>query len=363
MFARTHRRLSSVMTLALAAAALAAVAPSTQAQSKDDLKVGSQAPAASVAGATLIQGTAPEPFQLGHTYVYEFWATWCAPCRKAIPHMNALYQSLRHKGVHFVGISDEDPNKVRPWVKQRGDGMSYTVIADPDGGFNKAWMKPAKRKGIPSAFIVGPTGRLAFIGHPLDPSFERILRLCADGKYDPVLYKKAEPYLSGIQHAVEGRDWAHAHRQLDKVIEIDPWVFSDQALEKYKLLLIEQEQPEKASAFLDMQIKVYGDKPDVLADIARMLVDDPDLPSRDQAAAARAITALALVQGEKDPVVLEVLALVAFRKGDVNSAVRNQFQAWMAADPDMKPAYKLVLDKYKKEQAGSGKGDRRSGRR
>ena len=45
-------------------------------------------------------------------YVLEFWATWCAPCRKSIPHLTQLQEEYELDGLKIVGIStDEDADK------------------------------------------------------------------------------------------------------------------------------------------------------------------------------------------------------------------------------------------------------------
>jgi thiol-disulfide isomerase/thioredoxin len=336
-----------------------------QAQRNKKIEVGSDAPPAVFEGAKLISGAEPTSFEEGKTYVIEFWATWCAPCRKSIPHLNELSKSLKRKGVTVIGISDEKPDVVASFVRKKGDGMSYTVIADPDGKYKKAWMQAAGAKGIPTAFIVGPTGRIVYIGHPMEDSFERILRLCSDGKYDPTLYDQAQPLLVGVEQSIKVRDWGMAHRQLDKAIEIDPWVFSHLMQRKYKLMLIEEGRVEDANVYLASQIDVYFDKPDVLADIALMTSSDPDLPAPNMELAHSAIVALTMAKGEKNPEVLAVVAIVAYKQGDLDGAVRNQFQAWMAADPDVKSDYKTTLDRYKSEQNAKRGGSRkqRAGRR
>lgn len=357
-------KIPAVAALALSCLAIGLLAAPLQAQRNQKLEVGSNAPPALFEGTKLISGAEPTSFEQGKTYVIEFWATWCPPCRKSIPHLNDLSKSLRRKGVSIIGISDEKPDVVASFVKKQGDGMSYTVIADPDKKYHKAWMQPAKAKGIPTAFIVGPTGRIAFIGHPMEPGFERVLNLCSDGKYDPLLYERAQPLLDGADRSVKVRDWNMAHRQLDKALEIDPWVFSRLMQRKYKMMVIDEEKPDEAKAYINEQLQVYADKPDVLADIARMASSDPDLPRADMELAESAVAALAMAKGEKNPEVLEVVALVAYKKGDLDGAVRSQFQAWMAAAPEVKPDYKTTLDRYKAEQnAKRDSGGRRSGRR
>ena len=339
---------------------------STTAQAREKLKVGSPAPASTFAGAQLISGTAPpSSFQKGKTYVVEFWATWCGPCLKSIPHLNDLSKQLKRSGVQFMGISDESASKVSAFVKKKGDGMSYTVISDSKKGYNSAYMKAAGARGIPTAFIVGPNGKIAFIGHPMSDEFEQVLLECSGGKYDPELMKSAQPMLDGADRSIATRDWNQAHRQLDKVLELDSWVFSDVMIQKYKLMLNEQNDPDMADAYLRKQVNVYADKPDVLTDIVILMINDPDVPKGNMDIAKEAVSRVAMAQGEDDPQVLELIALVSYHQGDINGAVDKQFKAWMAAEADYKPEMKRVLDKYKAEQAKArgGKGTRRGGRR
>lgn len=53
----------------------------------------------------------------GQAVVLEFWATWCAGCREAIPHLNRLQQDLAGKPVRFVSITDEDAAVVQAFLK------------------------------------------------------------------------------------------------------------------------------------------------------------------------------------------------------------------------------------------------------
>jgi thiol-disulfide isomerase/thioredoxin len=338
---------------------------STTAQAREKLKVGSPAPASTFAGAQLVSGTAPpSSFQKGKTYVVEFWATWCGPCLKSIPHLNDLSKQLKRSGVQFMGISDESASKVSAFVKKKGDGMSYTVISDVKKDYNKAYMSAAGAKGIPTAFIVGPTGSIVYIGHPMDDEFERVLLLCSDGKYDPELTARAEPMMNAVKGSIATRDWNQAHRQLDKIIEIDSWIFSDIMIQKYKMMLNDQGKPGEAEAYLRRQLNVYAAKPDVLEDIAMLMLMDPEVENGNMEIADQAVGQIVSIKGEKDPYVLELVARIAYHKGDLNQAIDSQFQAWMAADPGSKPDLKRMLDKYKSEQSKStGRGTRRGGRR
>jgi thiol-disulfide isomerase/thioredoxin len=44
--------------------------------------------------------------------VLEFWATWCGPCIKAVPHLNEIQERTKHKDLYFISITDESVEKI-----------------------------------------------------------------------------------------------------------------------------------------------------------------------------------------------------------------------------------------------------------
>jgi thiol-disulfide isomerase/thioredoxin len=110
-------------------------------------------------------------------YVVEFWATWCGPCRVSIPHLSALQKRLKDRVV-VVGISNEDPATVKPFVKKMGAQMDYVVACDDSAQTNAGYMAAYGFNGIPTAFVVDKEGRVLWAGHPmggLDKALEQIL--------------------------------------------------------------------------------------------------------------------------------------------------------------------------------------------
>lgn len=54
----------------------------------------------------------------GRILVINYWATWCAPCREEIPLFVLLQREYAAKNVQFIGISIDQPDKVRAFAKE-----------------------------------------------------------------------------------------------------------------------------------------------------------------------------------------------------------------------------------------------------
>jgi peroxiredoxin len=93
--------------------------------------------------------------QRGKVVVVNFWATWCPPCRKELPDLEALHKRFAAKGLVILGITDEKADVVKPFVARQG--MTYPVLLDPDRKAGKRF----RVEGIPRTLIYGRTGKLA----------------------------------------------------------------------------------------------------------------------------------------------------------------------------------------------------------
>ena len=111
--------------------------------------------------------------------VVEFWATWCGPCKASIPHLSELAHKFADRGVVFVGVSDEDAAKVRPFVDNMGAKMDYTVAIDNNRQTSDGYMKAFGQNGIPCAFIVDREGRVAWVGHPMGDLEKQLEKLAS----------------------------------------------------------------------------------------------------------------------------------------------------------------------------------------
>jgi thiol-disulfide isomerase/thioredoxin len=68
----------------------------------------------------------------GRTLVINFWATWCEPCRREIPLLEALHGENAGKNMEIVGIAVDHPDSVQKMVKDLKIG--YPVLVGEKGG-------------------------------------------------------------------------------------------------------------------------------------------------------------------------------------------------------------------------------------
>jgi peroxiredoxin len=91
----------------------------------------------------------------GKVVLVNFWATWCPPCRKELPGLEALDQRFRSRGLVILAISDEEAGKVRPFVAEHK--LSCPVLLDPGRKVNELFQV----EGIPKSFVYDRSGKLA----------------------------------------------------------------------------------------------------------------------------------------------------------------------------------------------------------
>ncbi|HEY2837788.1 MAG TPA: TlpA disulfide reductase family protein [Pirellulales bacterium] len=103
-------------------------------------------------------GEAPTPEELkGQVFVVDVWASWCGPCKKAIPEMITTYEKYKDRGVRFFGLSQDDANtleQARVFVKRAG-------VPWPNG-YGASTADSLGVEYIPMVFVVGRDGRVVW---------------------------------------------------------------------------------------------------------------------------------------------------------------------------------------------------------
>jgi peroxiredoxin len=90
----------------------------------------------------------------GKVVLVNFWATWCPPCRKEMPDLEALGKRFKDQGLAILAISDEDAAKVKPFIVERQ--FTFPILLDPGRKANKLFAV----EGIPKTFIYDRDGRM-----------------------------------------------------------------------------------------------------------------------------------------------------------------------------------------------------------
>jgi peroxiredoxin len=93
----------------------------------------------------------------GKAVVLDFWATWCLPCRKRLPHLQALAadQGLAGKGLVVLAIDEQENSwDIRTFLDK--SGHTFTVLRDTDGSVARAYSVAS----LPMTIIIGRDGNI-----------------------------------------------------------------------------------------------------------------------------------------------------------------------------------------------------------
>lgn len=123
------------------------------------IKVGDKAPKLNITD--WVQNVPIDTSLEGKFLVLDFWATWCGPCIKAVPHLNELQaQFNNNKKVIFISMSDEKPEKIAQTLKRVK--FNSSVVSDQ----NKTTHKNLDVHDIPVTFLIDDNGFIRWMGSP-----------------------------------------------------------------------------------------------------------------------------------------------------------------------------------------------------
>jgi len=120
------------------------------------IDAGAPAPDFTVAGAD------GKPLQLsayrGKLVYLDFWASWCAPCRRSFPWMNAMQEKYGAGGLVVLGVNvDQRRPDADRFLAQVP--AAFTIAYDPQGAAPALYAI----KGMPSSVLIDPQGRVVFV--------------------------------------------------------------------------------------------------------------------------------------------------------------------------------------------------------
>lgn len=378
--------LRTIFSLALLSAiSLSAVSTFAEDDKPKELLVGDAAPPLAVK--EFVKGEPVKELAKGKVYVIEFWATWCGPCIKAIPHVSEL--QAKHKEVVFIGVDvmEKDADEqVKAFVKKMGDKMNYRVAidkpdpdADDDGSgvMAKTWLEASYQQGIPCSMIVDAAGKVAWIGHPmeLDEPLEKVIA----GKWDLAAAAKEfkseieavkieKEFTTAVDKALDAEKFAEAVKLLDEGFAKAPALEKNYGMVKFSALQA-QEKEEAAYAYGLKLIEKFGaEDPNIpFGIVSSALLDDDDKPvaKLEGAEAKFVVTAstelvkiMADFPGGNGAVrsqAQELNAQALFASGDAKGAVASQEKALALAKGSPREKDATIAEKLKKYQAALAK--------
>lgn len=324
-----------------------------------ELVIGDPAPV--IAISKWIKGEPVAAYAPDKVFVVEFWATWCGPCLQSMPHIASLQSEYGDK-VTFIGVTAEDDATVTEFMgnlagqgdKTWSDVLTYRIALDDERKTNERFMDAAGQGGIPCAFIIGKSGNVEWIGHPIE--IDGPLKQIVDGSWDSALAKKSASESKALEKALRtvGPKLDESMAAGDVPGSI---VLVDDLLKQFpgnSMLLktrfkIAMQVPlfDEANKSAKMIADGAGGDVRALDDVAWMLATATEAPGLDLDLALSAIERAAELTKEQDISVLETIARVHFRRGSRAEAIAFQKKAVEAAqDPDQKQQLTAGLEKY-----------------
>jgi cytochrome c biogenesis protein CcmG, thiol:disulfide interchange protein DsbE len=115
--------------------------------------------------------------QHGKVVLVDFWASWCGPCRQAIPHYQALRQEFAAKGFEVIGV-DVDQNLLDGAAALKSLQPGYPQAADPQGRIAAQYDLP----GMPTAYLLDRRGtvrrvQVGFDQNDIEPLRQAVAQL------------------------------------------------------------------------------------------------------------------------------------------------------------------------------------------
>ncbi|RZU99419.1 TlpA family protein disulfide reductase [Spiribacter vilamensis] len=111
----------------------------------------------------------------GQVVVLNFWATWCAPCRREIPLFSRLQSDYRDNGVRFLGVAIDDPGAIRDFLDTVD--MNYPSFYGMEGAIDVAADYGNPRGTLPYTVVIDRDGVIVerFSGEIHEPDLRPLL--------------------------------------------------------------------------------------------------------------------------------------------------------------------------------------------
>ena len=90
----------------------------------------------------------------GKVVIVDFWASWCVPCRRSFPWMNAMQAKYADQGLVIIAVNmDADRNEAADFLREYP--ADFEIVYDPDGELAREYDVIA----MPSSYVFDRQGK------------------------------------------------------------------------------------------------------------------------------------------------------------------------------------------------------------
>lgn len=94
----------------------------------------------------------------GQVVYVDFWASWCAPCREAMPVLDTLHQRYRERGFTVLGVNvDTERKGAQRMIDQLQPG--FPMVFDPQG----KWPEAFGLRDMPTSYLIDAKGIVRYV--------------------------------------------------------------------------------------------------------------------------------------------------------------------------------------------------------